>query len=501
MSLLGIDVGTTGCKAGVINSDGEFLALAYREYDIVRPRPDWAEMDSRGVWQKVKEVITEVVQRTRHDPVTALATASMGEAMTPVSAERTILGNSLHMFDSRGDEYVAELAVRPGRERLHAINGNVLGTPYSAPKLAWLRDHQPELFQQAHCFLLWAGLVGYLLGGEAATDLSLANRTLLLDLRAEDWSPELLEATRLPRAKLPRVVSSQTVVGEVDDRLADELGLPRRVKIIAGGHDQCCNALGAGVVRPGRANYGIGTFLCVAPVYDRLPPSKPMLDCGMNIEHHVVPGLYVSFLYNGSGGSVLRWARDTMARAEHTEAMLKGYDVYDRLMAELPDEPTGLMVLPHFAACGPPTFDDRSAGVIVGLKLATGRGELIKGLLEGVTYYFAEGLDLLGQAGLHVTEFRATGGGAKSDVWLQLTADILGQPIVRLQVSECGVLGAAILAGVGSGVFSSAAETAEAFARITRVFEPSPPKHAHYQQRLAQYKELYPLLKDYLHRL
>jgi xylulokinase len=501
MSLLGIDCGTTGCKAGIINAEGRFLALAYREYEIVRPQPDWAEMDSRAVWQKVNEVIAEVAQAARHDPVTALSITSMGEAITPVSAERAILGNCLLMVDARGEEYAAALAVRPGRERLHAINGNVLGTAYSAPKLAWVRDHQPDLFRRADRFLLWAGLVGYLLGGEPATDRSLANRTLLFDLHTGDWSPELLAAMGIPLDKLPRVVPSHSVIGQVDDQLADELGLARGVKIIAGGHDQCCTALGAGVVKPGRAVYGIGTFLCVTPVYDVLPPSSIMLDAGMNIEHHVVPGLYVSFLYNGTGGSVLRWIRDTMACAEHVQARARGVDVYDQLMAELPAKPTNLIVLPHFAPCGPPTFDDRSSGVIAGLKLGTSRGELIKGILEGVTYYFAEGLGLIARAGLQVNEFRATGGGAKSDAWLQLTADILGQPIVRLQVSECGVLGAAILAGVGSGVFSSAAETVEAFVHITRTCEPSLSTHALYRERLERYQQLYPLLKDYLHQL
>jgi xylulokinase len=219
------------------------------------------------------------------------------------------------------------------------------------------------------------------------------------------------------------------------------------------------------------------------------------------VEHHVVPGLYASFLYNVSGGAVLRWARDTFARVEKAEAAARGLDVYDQLLAEMPAEPTSLMALPHFAPCGPPTFDADSSGVILGLKLETSRGELVKGLLEGVTYYFAEGLDLIAEAGLKVNEYRATGGGAKSDAWLQLTADILGQPICRLQVSECGVLGAAILAGVGAGAFSSAAETAQRCVQVTHTFEPAPARHAIYTERLARYKQLYPLIKGYLHRM
>ncbi len=500
MSLLGIDIGHAGCKAGVINADGQFLTLAYREHQILQPQPGWAELDSQDVWNGIKDVIKEVAQATAHDPITAVSMTSMGEAMTPVTAGRTILDNCILGIDARGEEYVAAMETNPGRERLHAVNGNVLGTAYSLPKLAWVRDHKRQVFQRAYRFLLWSGLVGFLLGGEPVTDYSLASRTLLFDLHAEDWSPELLEATGIPLKKLPRIVPAGTVVGEVEDSLADELGLPPNVKIITGGHDQCCTALGAGVVKPGRAVYGMGTFFCVTPVYDTMPSSQVMLASGMNIEHHVVPGQYVSFLFN-IGGSILRWARDTMAAAEHTAARAQGHDIYDRLLADLPDSPTRLMVLPHFAALGPPTFDPNSAGVIAGLKVQTTRSEVIKAMLEGVTFYFAEGLDLISRAGLQANEFRATGGGAKSDVWLQLTADILGQPIARLQVSECGVLGAAILAGVGSGVFSSAAETAEAVVRITHTFEPSPETYALYRERLERYQRLYPLLKDYLHQL
>ena len=500
MSLLGIDVGTTGCKAGIVTADGQIVALAYREYPILHPQPGWCELDVRDVWSKVQEVIREVTQTTRHDPVAALAVSSMGEAMTPVRlSDRTILDSVVLGIDERGAQYVESMGLWPGARRLHEINGNILGLAHSAPKLAWLRDHRRELFERADMFLLTSGLIAFLLGGEAVTDRSLANRTLLLDVRTADWSPELLKATGIPREKLPPVVPSGTPVGEVESRLADELGLPPGVKIIAGGHDQCCNALGAGVVRPGRAVYGMGTFICITPAYDHLPPSRPMLEAGLNIEHHILPGLYVSFLYN-VGGSILRWARDTMAAAEHAEAKATGHDVYDRLMAELPDEPTDLMVLPHFATCGPPTFDANSSGVIVGLKLETTRAQLIKGLLEGMTYYFGEALDLLPRAGLRVNEFRATGGGSKSDVWLQLTADILGQPIARLRVNECGLFGAAILAGVGSGVFSSGAETSEAFVRVTGMFEPRPARRAAYQERLARYKQLYPILRGFLHQ-
>lgn len=504
MSLLGIDVGTTGCKAGTIDSQGKLLALAYREYEILHPQPGWAEFDSQVVWGKIKEVIAEVVHKTRRivprDPVKALCVTSCGEAMAPVSSDRRLLGNCLLGLDNRGGEYVQAAGEKLGREKIHAINGNVLGLAYSAPKLAWLRDHRPELFQAADHFLLWGGLVGYLLGGAPVTDLTLANRTLLFDLRLKDWSPELLEAFNLPCEKLPAIVDSGAVTGVVARDIAEELGLPADVRIVAGGHDQSCTALGVGVTRPGQATYSIGTFICITPVHQRMP-DRSLLDIGMNVEHHVLPGLFVSFLYNASGGALLRWARDTFARREKIELAAQNQDVYDLLMAEMPEAPTDLLVLPHFGPCGPPTFETDTSGVILGLKLETSRGELVKGLLEGMTYYFKEGTDLLAQAGLAVDEYRATGGGSRSPAWLQISADILGQPIAQVEVSECGVVGAAILAGVGIGEFSSAAETAAQVVQVSRRYEPSLARYAQYQERMQLYKSLHPLLGDTLRAL
>ena len=501
MSLLGIDVGTTGCKAGTIDSQGKLLALAYREYEMLHPQPGWAEFDSQVVWARIKEVIAEAAEKTGrvapHDPVKALCVTSCGEAMAPVSTDRRLLGNCLLGLDSRGEEYVETAGRILGREKMHSINGNVLGLAYSAPKLAWLRDHRPELFQAADRFLLWSGLVGYLLGGAPVTDLTLANRTLLFDLRAKDWSPDLLQVFDLPREKLPDIVASGVVTGVVSQAAASELGLPAGVRIVSGGHDQSCTALGVGVTRPGQATYSIGTFICITPVHQRLP-DRALLEIGMNVEHHVLPDLFVSFLYNASGGALLRWARDTLARREKTELAAQNQDVYDLLMAEMPEAPTNLLVLPHFAPCGPPGFETDTSGVILGLKLETSRGELVKGLLEGMTYYFKEGTDLIAQAGLTVDEYRATGGGSRSPAWLQISADILGQPIAQVEVSECGVVGAAILAGVGIGEFSSAAETASQLVRVSRRFEPSTARHAAYQERMQLYKRLYPLIGDTL---
>jgi len=491
MSLAGIDVGTTGCKVLVLSTDGQVIATAHREYDVLRPQPGWAELDSAAVWGLVQDALREVVPHTAHDPIVALSVTSMGEAMTPVSADRQILGHCLLGFDTRGAETLARLAaLDPVTFFNHS--GNFPSGVYGGPKLIWLRDHRPELFDRAYKFLFWADLVGFLLGGEPVTDYALANRSLFLDVRAETWSAQTLDYVGMPADKLPALAPAGTAIGTVSREAAGATGLPAGATIVVGTHDQCATALGAGVVRPGMGAYGLGTYVCLTPTYDHMPPAEQMIAAGLSVEHHAVRGLYVSFYYNLTGGALLKWFRDTFAAVEHAQARARGEDVYDHLLAEMPADPTDLLVLPHFAPTGPPRFDEHPFGLIAGLSLATTRGEFLKGLLEGVTYYFREGLDHLAAAGITLDEYRATGGGARSDAWLQITADILGRPLARPRITEAGALGAAILAGLGAGIFGSTDEALDALVQVERVYMPDAGRHQFYEEKFNRYRQLYP---------
>ncbi len=496
MSLLGIDVGTSGCKAAAFSEQGQLLALAYEEYDYQHPQPGWAELDTGKVWERVKRTIRAVVPRTAHDPIKALSISSLGEAVVPVTADRRILGPSLLNFDMRGAEYLAQLRTQLPDEQLYAINGNTLGNHYSLTKLMWMQQHQPAIYRQADHFLHWSGFVSFMLGAEAAVDYSLANRTLLFDLERRNWSDELLGLAQLDRDKLPPIVPSATAIGAVAPQIATELGLPANIPIISGAHDQCCNGVGCGVIEPGRAMYGMGTYICMMPVFDRRPNPVAMLAQGLNTEHHAAPGQFVSFIYN-QGGALVKWFRDTFATVERQQAAATGADLYAVLMAEMPSEPSRVMVLPHFTVTGPPHFIDDSCGVIAGLHLETARGEILKGLIEATTFYLRECFEALPE-GIAIRDFRAAGGGSKSEAWLQICADILGQPFIRPQVSEAGALGAAIIGGKGSGVFASLDEGVEAMVKLERTVEPNPLRQRQYDERFAQYRKLWPLLQDFV---
>jgi xylulokinase len=497
MSLLGIDVGTTGCKSSVFSVDGALLASAYREYDALHPQPGWAELDVQAVWGKIAETIAEVAAESKADPVTALSVSSLGEAFVPLGADGEILAPSMLNFDDRGAEYLDGLAAQVSDDRLYGINGNTLGNHYGLTKLLWLKEHQPKVYDAADSFLLWGAFVSVMLGADPVVDFSLANRTLLFDVEKEEWSEELLGLAGIDRGKLPAVAPSGTVIGCVSDGMAGKLGLPKGVAIVTGAHDQCANAVGGGVLSKGRALLGMGTFLCITPVYEGRRDPSMMAGLGLNTEHHAVPGKFVSFIYN-QGGSLLKWYRDTFAAADHDAAREAGRDVYADLIGEIPDAPSSVTVLPHFTTTGPPEFIADSSGVIAGLRLETTRGDILKGVLEGAIFYLRECLESVSGADIDIAELCAVGGGSKSDAWLQISADILGRPLVRPKLTEAGALGAAILAGAATGAFSSLEEGVGAMVRMDRRFEPDAKRAAAYDGRFEQYRRLWPAMESFV---
>jgi xylulokinase len=491
MSLMGIDVGTTGCKAATFCEDGRCLAAAYKEYPTLRPQTDWAELDSHAVVQAVKEVIVKAAAQVTNDPVQAISVSSLGEAMTPISADGEILDNSILGADMRGGDLLECLTTAMGQKETYKINPNILGPNYSLPKLLWLKHNKSDVYRKADKFLLWGDLITFILSGESLTSFSLANRTLLFDIQNKDWSDELLQLCDIERQKLPIPVASGTIAGLINAEIAAELNLSSNVKIVIGGHDQCCNSLGAGIHTASKAVCGIGTVECITPTYDYLPDSKYMLDNGLNIENHVLEGLYVSFIYNQSG-SLVRWFRDTFASADK-RLLQPNDDIYELLVREIPTQPTNLITLPYFEASGAPHFITDATGVIAGLRINTQRGEILKSIMECATFYFLESIDSLKKIGIDTSEFVATGGGAKSSRWLQIKADIFGVPFVRPKVVECSTLGAAMLAGISVGIFTNAHDAVSQFVRIDRTFEPDATRRQIYQEKYVIYKQIYSL--------
>jgi len=499
MSLLGIDVGTTGCKAVAFDEDGRLLASAYREYPLRFPRPGWIELDSERVMASCREVVRETAGKVRRDPVRAFAVSSQGEAFTPVDARGRALHGAIVTFDARAASFVPWWEKRIPRRRLFEISGMPLGSIYTANKILWMRKERPDVFRRARGFYCFEDLLFRRMGLPPTIDFSLAARTMLLDVDRGRWSPELLRIAHLEEDRLARPVPSGSVVGELRGKAAREWGLPEGVVAVTGGHDQPCGALGAGVVDDRVGTYATGTVECITPAFRKRVVHPKLLEANIACYPHVVPGLFVALTFNFTGGSLLKWYRDTFAEAQRKAAGKR--DVYDLILSECPKEPTSLFVLPHFTSTGTPWFDTESKGVIAGLRLSTTRGEVVKAILEGVTYEMALNASVLADCGSPIESFRAIGGGAKSALWMQLKADLLGKPVHAMRVSEAVSLGTAILAGTAVGVYPSARSAALELSKVERTYRPDPKRAKVYRERFARYRELYPTLRTWLHSI
>jgi xylulokinase len=501
MSLLGIDLGTTGCKAVAFDLDGKVLASAYREYPLHFPKTGWIELDSYRVMASAREVIREAAGKVRKDPVRALAVASQGEAVTPVAESGRFLHNGIVTFDARTAPLVAWWEQRIPRRRIFEISGMPLHGMYTASKILWWKQNRPDVFRKARHFLCYEDLLTHQLGLTATIDPSLAARTMLLDLGRGTWSSELCRTAGIDPDRLARILPSGSVVGEISSKKAQDFGLPAGVVAVTGGHDQPCGALGSGVVEDRVGMYATGTVECITPAFKTRVVHPKLLENNIACYPHVVPGLFVALTFNFTGGSLLKWYRDTFAGEQKQKAKTAGKDVYELILAEAPKEPSSLYILPHFTATGTPHFDTESKGVIAGLRLSTTRGEIVRAVLEGVTYEMALNAQVLGDCGAEIDSFRAIGGGAKSPFWMQLKADLLGKPVHAMRVSEAVCLGAAILAGTATGRYRSARKASLDLSRIERTYRPDARKAKIYRERFDRYRELYPTLKNWLHSI
>ncbi len=494
MSLLGIDVGTTGCKVVAFAEEGALLAQAGREYPLISPQPGWYELDPERVWRDVRECLREVNAQLKHDPVSACAISSQGEAMTPIRRDGAILANSPISSDTRNRAQTAEMEAALGAERIYAITGQPMGPIYTLPKLLWWRDHQPEVLERAWKYLCYVDFVAFKLGVEPAIDYSMAARTLAFDVHRLDWSDEMLAAADLRRDQFARLVPSGTIIGEIDKRLAAQLGFTgRNVKVVSGGHDQPAGALGAGVLQPGHAMLSIGTTEALVAVTDA--PRMEMLASHVSCYPHAAPGLFIALSGNQTGGRLLRWYRDELAGLERQIAQDSGRDIYDVIVEQAADAPGKLLLLPYFVGSGT-LFDDADAtGTLIGMNFDTRRPDIVRAILEGLSYEQALGIRRLNEIGVAVDRLTAVGGGARSQIWMQIKADITGLPVAILHTSEAASLGVAMLAGWASGVYASLEEAAALLIKPRMTFQPREKHRAHYERRLRQYHQLYHTLK------
>lgn len=494
MSILGLDVGTTGCRVLAFDERGHVLARVARDYGVDSPRAGWAEQDAETVWSAALSALDELVVALPGDPPVAIGLSVQGEAVVPVDAAGRPLRPVILGMDTRTGVENGWIEERLGGERIRRMTGMPVHTINTLPKLLWLRTNEPATWGAAHRFLLYEDLLALRLTGVEAISHCLASRTQLYDLQAGRWAPELLEAAGIDASRLSPL--AEGAIGRLRPELTERLGLSVAPLVVLGGHDQACAALGSGAVAAGQAMVSTGTAEVIEVALDGPDACAALGGTGISVYRHVVPGLFLAMTLNHSGGLLLRWFRDTFCEPQCTSAGERGEDAYDLILAEAKAGPSGLLVLPHLTGSGTPWLDTSSRAAICGLSLSTDRGAVAKGIVEGLTHELRINLDILRAAGIPVTELRAVGGGARSPLWLQLKADLLGLPIRMPAVSDAAALGAALLAGVAAGLYRDPAEAVEAAVRVEATHTPDTGAAAAYEPFHALYRRLYPAVRE-----
>jgi xylulokinase len=486
MGLLGIDVGTTACKTVLFNENGRQIAFSSHSYRMRFPRSGWAELDPGEVWNAVQNCVSDIV-KSGADLIDAIAVSSQGEGLVPTDLKGNPVGNIIVSFDNRSEEQSDSLKNAIGEDRLYRITGHLPGPMWTASKIMWLIQHTQGDASQMRFNCVGDYIVSRL-GVKPMIDFSLAARTMLLDVNKKDWSQEILDAAGIRREQLPQAVSAGTPIGRVSFDIARSLGLENEPIVVAGGHDQPCVMIGSS---GGKATYSTGTTETLICAMDSFNYSLKAY--GLACYPHVVDGCFITLAGNFTGGNLFDWFINMFCGEEKLVSQREHFNIYDALLDELPDGPSGLISLPHFTVTGSPYNDAQSHGMIVGLGLGTTRGEVLGALLEGVTYEIRLNIEILGKLGIAVDRSSITGGSTKSAKWVQLKADVLGIPL-KISDMSAAAKGAALLAGKGLGLFDRVTDIWNADDGDEYVY-PRSGFVEYYRDQFEKYKRLYPALK------
>jgi xylulokinase len=468
--LVGLDVGTTGVKALALSPEGDVLARAEESYGLSSPHPGWAEQDPEDWWRAAERALDALGGET-----TSIGLSGQMHGLVVLDDRDRVLRPAILWNDQRTEAECIEIEERVGLARLIQLTGNRALTGFTAPKLLWLRRHEPTTYAQVAHVLLPKDYVRLRLTGEHAIDVADASGTLLFDVARRRWSQEMLEALELDPAWLPRALESPEVSGET------AAGIP----VAAGAGDQAAAALGVGVDRPGPVSVVLGTsgvVFAALPAFAADPQARVHAFC------HAVPGGWHAMGVMLSAAGSLRWLRDVLGSRG-------GYDELTAAAEEWPAGTEGLTFLPYLSGERTPHADPHARAAFTGLTLRHDRGALVRAVLEGVAYGLRDSLELLRELGVDPRDGRVSGGGARSELWLRILASVLGLPIRRTTADEGSAYGAALLGGVAAGVFRDVHEAVATCVRLLDPVDPDPQWVEAYEHGYRRFQLLYPALR------
>ena len=495
---LGLDIGTSGTKALLVDEAGRRVASDTQEYPLSTPRPLWAEQDPQLWWEACVAATRAVLSKSgaQGGDISGIGLSGQMHGSVFLDKSGRVLRPALLWCDQRTQAECDWITGQAGPGNLAALIGNPVLTGFTAPKIVWLRNHEPDVYAQVARVLLPKDYIRFKLTGAYATEVSDASGTALFDVAHRRWSEPMLAACDIPGAWMPECAESVEITGHVSAEAATLTGLSAGTPVAGGGGDQAAGAVGSGIVEAGVVSSTVGTSGVVF-AYAGTPAVDPGLR--MHTFCHAVPGAWHVMGVVLSAGGSLRWLRDTFFQPEGVVAKTIGDDPYN-LMAEgarhVPPGAEGLIFLPYLTGERTPYPDANARGTFFGITLRHGRRHFARAVFEGVAYALNDTFHIFDEIGVPVTQVRASGGGAKSPVWRQIHADVTGHPHVTLSVDEGPALGAALLAAVGTGAYPTVADACRAAIQTVARIEPDVAAHAAYQKCYGVYRALYPALKD-----
>jgi xylulokinase len=501
---LGIDVGTSGTKTLAVQEDGVILGSSTEEYPLSTPHPGWSEQNPEDWWQATIRGVRRVLDggRIKGSQVKGIGLSGQMHGSVFLDAQHEVIRPALLWNDQRTAAECAEIEERAGgRKALIRKVANPALTGFTAPKILWLRNHEPANFDKTVHVLLPKDFVRHRLTGEFATEVSDASGTLLLDVKNRRWCRPLLEQLDLDAGLLPAVYESEEVSGQLSNRAAELLGLPAGVAVVGGGGDQAAGAIGNGIVRKGIISAALGTSGVVFAHSDEMqvdPEGRVHTFC------HAVRGKWHVMGVVLSAGGSLQWYRNQLCDTEIATARAMGVDPYELITAEAAGAPAGsegLYFLPYLCGERTPHADPYARGAWIGLSLRHGKAHLARAVMEGVTYAMRDCLQIIRDMQIPVREIRLSGGGGRSEFWRQLQADVYGQQVVTINASEGPAFGAALLAAAGTGAYSDVVEACRKAISVVCRVKPAAGARKAYNAGHPVYQKLYRSLKDDFHTI
>lgn len=478
MAFGGLDIGTSGVKCAFFNEKGKRVAFARQDYDCIT-RGEYYELDGRTVWEHVKKVLYDASCQLR-EPAEAIAVSAIGEAGVGLDEGDQVLAPSLLFNDARGKGESEKLSEKLGRQWIFQKTGNVPNGTYSIEKLMWIREHEPY-YNRIKKYFLYEDFTIYMLTGMRGLSHSLAARTMAFDVEEKRWIDEIFQAAGTDKSLMSDTFVSGTVIGTLRPELAHELGLEKEMKVLTGGHDGWCCALGAGMTDQRISVNVSGSCETISVLMDGPRREAFMMESNYSCVPYIMDHTYAVSGLCLTSGSLIKWFRNRLG---------DGAD-YRELDGRVAGGPSGIIVIPDFSVSGTPSFSLESKGLFYGMTLDTSRYDLYRGLMEGTAFHILMNMEILEKNGIRIPEVRTVGGAAFSPVWMQIKADIWDREVTTVEGNEAGVIGDAIVAGRAAGVFSSLEEGARELVCMGGTYTPNAVYRDRYRELYGQFKEIF----------